>query len=196
MPSDIQNARVTAALVERYGIKGRFRPRMDETVVPVHVLAIEEASGIEGTGYQSSRAEAAVVGEQAVCRFRGGTGGSLSLPKRVTVYSPGGGANIEIWVRFNDSAVSSVLTGAVNFSGEDRWNVGRPGAAARLQFGTFPGAVTTTSIVGRYLVPQNEQITIDLSGWRLPDDVELNLEAETANQAVTWTVVWDDDFPG
>lgn len=39
MPTDIQNPRVTRALVDFFTIKGRFLPRLDEVVVPVAIAA-------------------------------------------------------------------------------------------------------------------------------------------------------------
>jgi hypothetical protein len=39
MPAKIQNATVTAQLVELFGLKGRFSPQLDEIVVPVVLTA-------------------------------------------------------------------------------------------------------------------------------------------------------------
>lgn len=49
MPAEIQQATLTAALVRFFGVKGRYRPQLDEVVVPVYPVAA--ASQPEYPGY-------------------------------------------------------------------------------------------------------------------------------------------------
>lgn len=189
MPIPVQQGRTLAALVERFGIKGRHLLQLDEIIVPVAIVEDVRASEIKGTGFADTHFEAGLVGENAVARFTG-TPNFNALPLLVTVRTT---ASARFAIRLNTSAVSSVLTGPVVRRGFNRWNPQQPGAPTAVTFGTFAGAVTGDP-VRRFSTEVAEQtFSVDLTGWRIPNAVELNIECETANLGVNWSVRWDTE---
>ena len=185
----IQGARAALALFDQLGLQeGTPDLNLDELVSPVVIIGDTRTSRIEGTGYAAGFLEAALAGENAVLRFAG-TPNFLALPKFLRVEASPPGTRFSI--RINTSAVSSVLTGPAFVAGTNRWSPGQPGAPARAEFGTFAGQPVGTRI-GHFFVPTaNEDVEIDLRGFRVGQAQEFIIVCDTNNTAVNWSVIWD-----
>lgn len=117
MPTDIQNARVTQALVDFFTIKGRFRPQLDEVVVPVVLTADmserdEETTQPAVVRYNVAAAGAGLSGKAVL--FNGVTGltGVELLIDSVVISNPTGvGAN-DFLVRESTNAPIAPIAGS------------------------------------------------------------------------------------
>jgi len=71
MPIPVQNANASQALHEEFNLVGRYRPQLDEVIVPVVVVANVEGSGIPNPTRQavSQGQNVADVAERSVFRF-------------------------------------------------------------------------------------------------------------------------------
>jgi len=104
MPLPIQNARISKLIHDAYNIVGRYRARIDETVVPV--VVVDDFS--EGGGFPEVRKAAArafigsVVGEFAVARFET-PANVLAVVRQLSLI---GGGNDSLHVFFGSSIVA------------------------------------------------------------------------------------------
>lgn len=88
MPKQINTYKIGQSLVRMFGLKGRYQPVLDETIVPV-VLVGEQPTPDAIAGFGSQICAAAGVGNQNVVIFSNPTGsGRLVIVDQVTISTP------------------------------------------------------------------------------------------------------------
>lgn len=186
MPIKIQNAAASGALVEFFGIKGRMLQQLDETVVPVAIVADVTDSGVAGVRtYQEVVQPAAVVAEFPIATFFGADG-FIVRPQWVML-SPS--ATADFTIQWELHTVFPVYTGSLVTRGVEFGGDHGPGPSI-VQGGSV--AAITGQRVARARVNTGETTRrIDLRGWELRGNLDsLAINTETVNTAGNFTMCW------
>lgn len=195
MPTQINNAVATSALIDEFGVKGRYRLTLDGVVVPVAVVADVRPTQFQGATYQDHDTIAAVAGEVAAILVTGGELGDF--PFTTVLHSlrvrPSGTA-VVMQIRV-DNTTAFVLTGATDYLGRNRLNGGRGASPVVAVNGTIAAAAGT--IVETVACAADVDTIIDLSGWQFPPGTptagqfpRIGIFSDTANVGVNTSLVW------
>lgn len=164
MPTEIQNASITRSLVNLFRVKGRFRPRLDELIVPVALVAntLEDDEAREQKATAFVQAAAPGAGLSARAFFGNGfssTTGAILIVDRVLISRQAGGAAVNVRIQQTTNVPVAPIAGS---STDVSWNdQGQPG--------TPPGLVAADD--GGFTGPTLAQLAL---GADLSVEVELN----------------------
>jgi len=190
MPLPIQNARISKLIHDAYNIVGRYRARIDETVVPVAIVD----NFAEGGGFPEVRRasatfrQAGVAGQVTVARFETPPN-ILGVIRQITLNVGGTGL---VRAFFGSSIAAPANTAAKAFIDGRVRNRGEiPGGV--LTFGTQVGALVATHwtcevintngrIVDNLLWPIGQVAAFDF----------MELEVNGNNVALDVAIVWDE----
>lgn len=166
MPVPIQTPQATAALVEQYGLKGRFIMSLDDVVVPTVLVGDVRPTQFQDQTFQWQTLIPATVGEIASFSLAGGQVPDFPYtlrPLTARVQSVGTAQVLD--VRPNNAALY-VLTAPVDIQGISRINpvefAPSPVVGAA---GTI--AAATGTLTERIRLPADTDVIVDLEGWQL-----------------------------
>lgn len=182
MPAPINSPAATAALVNEFDLKGRFRLDLDNVVVPVAVVADVRASAIRGTGFQGSGTSAAAAGEFPALLL-GVEPGLQLFPKKLVIAS----ATASLF-RIRRGGTNVLATVGGSFGGVSRWSEPDNGPLVA-SFGSVAGSSGSTIYQGN--VEAGVDKVIDLDGWRLGNFRQFLVIVDTANLGVRWSLEYD-----
>lgn len=186
MPAKIQDATLTSRLVSIFGIKGRFRPELDDVVVPVVVARDLSSERVEvgPPTYQRGTVAGAVAGETGGVVFSSTSPNFLIAPRRVLVIPDTAGI---FTLRANTTGISVVVTGPTTRRGVNKGEMAGEEAPVGPVIGT--AAAWPGDNVGQYSVG-TDGLEIDLTGWQVGQGEELILQHDTVNDAVRVLTEW------
>ena len=185
MPSRIYNAQSVAGLVTEFELKGKFDPKLDETVVPIVIIADVRGEGpLPDPIYAFSFAIAPVAANRAIIEFRGAPG-FICLPVGLIVEQA---AVFTYTQRFDGSGTTPLFDGDVAAIGvADK--IPHAGSPVLVHAGTLlgnaVGAIVRTQKFGVAL-----GTSLDLRGWELDENDGLTLQILTVNTAATFSALW------
>jgi len=190
MPLPIQNARISKLIHEAYNVVGRYRARIDETVVPVAIVD----NLTEGGAFPEIRKASAtatigdVANEHAVWRLETPPN-VLAVIRQITL---GCGSNAILRVFFGSSVTApgniadkAFIDGRVRNRGEE--------PAAVLSFATQVAAITTTHYLVK-VIATNGRVLDNLS-WPIGQKSAFDfVEFLDTNVNNAWDIamVWDE----
>jgi len=190
MPLPIQNARISNLIHEAYNIVGRYRARIDETVVPV--VVVDDFSG--GGGFPEVRRASAAFTRNAVANehmvFRLETPPNvLAVIRQITAR---GSAASLLRVFFGSSFTAPSEIADKNFVDGRIRNRGEAPAAV-VSFGTQTAALGTTNYITQ--VSLLDGIIINNLDWPIGQVGAFDfVEFASHGQNVSWNcaLVWDE----
>lgn len=190
MPVDVQVGKWTQTLVDLFNLKGRYRPRLDDIIVPVVLLEPDEPSRIGTSEYWETANETAVVGLNGIVQFSGqGDYDCLPLEVQVTCTTAG---LVVVKNQFNPP-VAPVFTGTTTTKGRDIGNMQLAGPVP-VTTGTFAVGGLGGGNVRIVPVAAGVPTTISLKGWRIPAGSFLWVYNNTANDPFRWSARWSADL--
>lgn len=196
MPAEIQSAAATAALVDEYGIKGRFRLALDDIVVPTVIVGDLRSVEGEGPTYQGQVLIPATVGEIAAVSIAGGQIPDFpftTVLHRALIRSTGTAQVLDIRT---DNTTAFTLTAPADIVGVNRLN---PEVAAPSPIVAVAGTLAAApgTLRERIALPADTDVPVNLNGWELPAGpatlgrfARLVLTGSIVNVAVRVSLVW------